>query len=312
VLILKENRTFDEVLGDVKTPGDAPAAALAFPSLARFGMHGRASGGKTQFSVQDATITPNQHGIAQRWAFSDNFYVDGDTKADGELWLEGGYPDLISGTGILASHDSPPARNVSEHLQRAGVNLRYFDEGWNTGLSDQTRADRFIAEIDRQYRTSGGDLLPRFILIRLPNDRTGEPKPQSAYPYDASYVEDNDLATGRILDYLSHSPWWRNMVVFATETDTQGSLDHIDSHRTLLFAAGPYVKRNYVSHTNASFPGLWRTIFELLRVPPLNLMDATAATVRDMFTEQPDFAPFDAIQPDHRIFDPAKLSTPAH
>ena len=70
------------------------------------------------------------------------------------------------------------------------------------------------------------------------------------------------------------------MAVFATESDTQGSLDHIDSHRTLLLAAGPYVKRDYVSHTNASFPGLLRTIFELLRLPPLNLMDATAASVR--------------------------------
>ena len=98
------------------------------------------------------------------------------------------------------------------------------------------------------------------------------------------------------------------MAVFVTESDTQGSLDHVDSHRTLLLAAGPYVKRNYVSHTNSSFPGLLRTIFELLRLPPLNLMDATAASLRDMLTGEPDFAPFTAVEPDARIFDPAKLS----
>src|SRR6185437_15822299 len=129
-----------------------------------------------------------------------------------------------------------------------------------------------------QYGKSG-EPFPQFTWIRLPNDRPGEPKPRDGFPYEASLVEDNDLATGRILQYLSHTPWWRNMAVFVTESATQGSLDHVDAHRTLLLAAGPYVKRNYVSHTNASFPGLLRTIFELLGVPPLNLMDATAASL---------------------------------
>jgi hypothetical protein len=120
-------------------------------------------------------------------------------------------------------------------------------------------------------------------------------------------MEDNDLALGRILEYLSHSPWWREMAVFVTEADAQGGLDHIDAHRTLLLAAGPYVKRNYVSHTNTSFPGLLRTIFELLGVPPLHLADATSASLRDVWTGQPDFTPFTAVAPDRRIFDPAKV-----
>ncbi len=97
------------------------------------------------------------------------------------------------------------------------------------------------------------------------------------------------------------------MTVFITESDTQRSLDHIDAHRTLLFAAGPYVKRNYVSHRNSSFPGLLRTIFELLRLPPLNLMDATAASLRDMLTAEPDFTPFTAVAPDARIFNPSRV-----
>ena len=266
VLIVKENRTFDEVLGDV-------AAGNGSARLARFGMHGMAAGGRKQFSVQDAQITPNQHEIARRWAFSDNFYVDGGLPLT-QLWA---------------------------HLKRGGVTFQNFDEGTGTQISDQERVDKFIAEM-----AQGGETLPQFVCIRLHNDRAGDPRPQGGYPYEASFVADNDLATGRILEYLSHSPWWRDMAVFVTESDTQGGLDHIDANRTLLFAAGPYAKRNYVSHVNASFPGLVRTILELLRLPPMNLMDATAASLRNMLTAEPDVTPFTAVQPDTRIFDPAK------
>jgi DNA-binding beta-propeller fold protein YncE len=269
VLIVKENRAFDEVLGDV-------AAGNGSARLARFGMHGTASGGRKQFSVQDAQITPNQHEIARRWAFSDNFYVDGELPVT-KLW---------------------------DHLRRGGVTFQNFDEGAGTEISDQERADKFIAEVAKD------ETLPQVVCIRLHNDQAGDPRPQGGYPYEASFVADNDLATGRILEYLSHSPWWSDMAVFVTESDTQGSLDHIDANRTLLFAAGPYAKRNYVSHVNASFPGLVRTILELLHLPPMDLMDATAASLRDMLTAEPEVTPFTAVEPDTRIFDPAKASRP--
>jgi DNA-binding beta-propeller fold protein YncE len=297
VLIVKENRTFDEVLGDVAEAGNSPVLSLA--KLARFGMHGFADGGRKLFSVHDAAITPNQHEIARRWAFSDNFYADGNTRSEGDAWLNGGYPDLVS-------HRNRVVTNLPDHLRAGGVTFQNFDEGSGTDISDQERADRFIAEVDRRY-VQGGEPFPQFVRIRLPNDRGGDARPQSGFPYTVSYVEDNDLATGRILDYLSHSPWWRDMTVFVTESDTQRSLDHIDAHRTLLFAAGPYVKRNYVSHKNSSFPGLLRTVFELLRLPPLNLMDATSASLRDMLTAEPDFTPYAAVEPDARIFNPERV-----
>jgi YVTN family beta-propeller protein len=258
VLIVKEGRTFDEVLGDVE------AKAMAMPKLARFGMHGSFRGGRTQFGIRDAAITPNQHEIARRWAFSDNFYADGETKAEGDIRLNGGYPDLVTAQDRTTTRDA--------------------------NISDQDRADQFIAEIDRRY-AKGGEPLPQLLRVHLPNDGLETP----------SSVLDNDFATGRIVDYLSHSLWWRDMTVFITESDTQGALDHVDAHRTLLFAAGPYVKRNYVSHTNSSFPGLLRTIQELLGMPPVNLMDRTAASLRDMFTTEPDFTAFDAVEPDRRI-----------
>jgi len=305
VLIVKENRTFDEVLGDVAAAGNGPV--LSFAKLARFGLHGVADGGRSRFSVKDAPITPNQHEMARRWAFSDNFYADGDTRAEGDIWLGGGYPDPMAESRILASQGSPATKNLWDHLQRGGVSFQNFDERPGADISDQERADRFIEEIDGKYGR-GGEPLPQFLSIHLRSDQTGDPKPQSGYPYEASYVEDGDFGLGRILDYLSHSPWWRDMAVFVTESGTQGSLDHIDAHRTLLLAAGPYVKRNYVLHTNSSFPGLLRTIFELLGPAPLNLRDATAASLRDVFTAEPDFTPFTAIEPDRRIFDPAKVT----
>ena len=178
--------------------------------------------------------------------------------------------------------------------------------GFNMNIPDQYRADHFIAEAERLYG-KGGAPFPGFIFIHLPNDHMTKERPEDGYPYQASFVEDNDLALGRILQYLSHTPAWREMAVFVTEDDAQGGLDHIDSHRTVLLAAGPYVKRNYLSHTNSSFPGLLKTIFELLHMPPLNLMDASAAGLYDLFTNEPDFTPYDPLVPDLRVFDSSKV-----
>jgi YVTN family beta-propeller protein len=303
VLIVKRNHSFDEVLGDMPK-------ALGSPTLARFGMYGRGDGGRGQFSVQDVPITPNQHAIAGRWAFSDNFYADGNISAEGESWLAGDPPDLLSETRLLAAAggrhapgvEQPPPEAIWRHLEKNGVISRNFAD---TNVSDQRRADQFISEVDRRY-VKGGEPFPRFISIRLPNDNAGAARPADGYPYESSFIADNDLAVGRILDYLSHSRWWPAMTVLVAEDSAQGGLDHVDAHRTLLLAAGPFVKRNYLSHTNTSFPGLVRTAFELLHVPPMNLMDATAASLADMFTDTADFTPFTAKPEDPRIFDPGR------
>ncbi len=305
VLIVRGGGTFDEFLGDMTAVGDQKV--LSFPRLARFGMHGFAQGHKGQFSIQDARVTPNLHAAARHWAFSDNFYADGETEAEGRLWLSGGYPDLrtendlITGFSIRKGDPGP----LWHHLETHGVSFRKFDE--ETETSDQHRADEFIAEAERKYDKTG-EAFPRFVWIGLPNDRPSEARPDRGYPYDdVSAVEDNDLALGRIIEYLSHSPWWPEMAVFVTESGTNRELDHIDAHRTVLLAAGPYIKRNYVSHTNSSFPGLLRTVFKLLHVPPLNLSEATAASLDDMFTSAADLTPFTASAPDMRIFDAAAL-----
>jgi YVTN family beta-propeller protein len=373
VLIVKENRTFDEVFGDLTSAGGNGAPrVVGYPQLARFGMHGLADGHRTQFSVKDAEVTPNHHAMAKRWAMSDNFYADSDVSVDGHHWLTGAYPDLLTETGLLAAYggqrsfvldenspgrlefagsnssvhpdEQPEAGNLWFHLERNGVSFRNFGEGFelagnveekdeeptgarfvtnvpmpdplyrntsrdypgfNMNIPDQYRADHFIAEVEQKY-VKGGEAFPQFIFIHLPNDHMADERPADGYPYRASYVEDNDLALGRILEYLSHSPWWKEMAVFVTEDDAQGGLDHVDSHRTVLLAAGPYVKKGYVSHTNASFPGLLKTIFQLLKMPALNLMDASGAGLGDLFTGVPDFTPYEKFVPDRRVFDAGK------
>lgn len=370
VLIVKENRAFDEVLGDLGDASNGPVQANV--ALARYGLHGRADGKGTRFSVKDAAITPNQHAAAKQFAFSDNFYSDGETDVDGHHWLTGVIPDLFTMSGQFASYggqrhfaldtstpgrllfsgtysgllpeEIPEGGTLWDHLERNHITFRNFGEGlqlpgltdandptalpryltniplpqalypntshdyppFTMNVSDQSRADRLIAELDQRYKSGKADL-PQFLYVTLPNDHTADEMPDSGYPYASSWVADNDLAFGRILEYLSHSPWWREMAVFVTEDVAAGGIDLVDAHRTILLAASPYARRDYVSHTNTSFPGLLKTIFEILHIPALNLMDESAASLRDMFTEIPDYTPFNAVAPEKRIFDPADL-----
>jgi len=178
--------------------------------------------------------------------------------------------------------------------------------GFSLDIPDQTRADKFIAEIDQRYK-SGKEPLPQFLFVTLPNDAIGEERPDAGYPYASSWVADNDLAMGRIVEYLSHSPWWNEMAIFVTEDIATGGIDLVDAHRTILLAAGPNLRRDYVSHTNTSFPGLLKTIFGIFHIPALNLMDQTAASLGDMFTDTPDYTPYQAVASDKRIFDPDEL-----
>jgi YVTN family beta-propeller protein len=373
VLIVKENRTFDEVFGDIVQA--ANGAVTGLPELARFGRYGYASGRRNRLSLQRINVTPNHHALAARWAFSDNFYADSDVSVDGHHWLAGSYPDVWTETSRMAGYggqkdfrlstapgrlffaesnssvhpdEQPEAGTLWHHLERHDISFRNFGEGFelagnqeksgekptgarlltnvpmpdplfrntsrqypgfNMNIPDQFRVNQFIQEMDARY-LKGGEPFPRFIFIHLPNDHMADPRPQDGYGYAASYVADNDYALGRMIEYLSHTPQWREMTVFVTEDDAQGGVDHIDAHRTLLLAVGPYAKRNYASHTNTSFPGLLKTVFRLLGIPPLNLFDAAASDLSDVFTTQPDFSGYEVLPVDPRLFDPATAREP--
>jgi hypothetical protein len=270
VVIVKGNRTFDDVLGDVRQA--ANGIVMASPNLARFGRSGYADGRNVRLSLQRVDMTPNHHQLAETFSFSDNFYADG---------------------GI------PWAR-----LERNGVAFK------GDQATDQSRAAQFIQAIEEKYG-EGKQPLPPLVLLHLPNDRMAEPKPDEGYPYDASYVADNDYALGRIVEFLSHSPWWREMAIFITEEQTPDGWDHIDAQRSILLCVGPHFKKNYASHVNAGFPSLLKTVSRILRLTPVNLFDAAASDL-DVFTDTPDFAPYAALPVDKRVFDPAKLAESQH
>ncbi len=366
VLIVKENRTFDEVFGDI----------AGAPRLARFGTAGYADGGHLRLSVKDVNITPNHHAIAQQWMMSDNFYADSEVSVDGHHWLVGNYPDAWTESSLMAAYagqkdfrfpTTAPGRllfagsdssvhpeeieeagTIWHHFERNGISFRNFGEGFelagvvegqglkpfgvsyltnipalgplvrnssreypgfNMNIPDQFRAGQFIHEIQELYEKPGKDL-PQFIFIHLPNDHMTKPRPEDGYPFGASYVADNDYALGRIVEYLSNSPWWKEMAIFVTEDDAQGGKDHVDSHRTVLLGASPWLKRGYVSHTNTSFPGLLKTVFRLLGAPPLNLYDAAASDLSEAFTTEPDFSPYRLLDEDPRVFIPANAREP--
>jgi hypothetical protein len=178
--------------------------------------------------------------------------------------------------------------------------------GFNMNIPDQFRATQFIQEMRRKY-VDGGAELPQFVFIHLPNDHMTDARPDDGYPYNESFAVDNDYALGRIVEFLSGTKWWNEMAVFVTEDDPQGGVDHVDAHRTVLLCAGPWARKNYASHTNTSFPGLLKTIFRLLGMPPLNLFDASAADLSDCFSVKPDAAPYKLRPVDKRLFDPATV-----
>lgn len=378
VLIVKENRTYDEVFGALTEASNG--ALNGAPELARLGSRGWVTWDRSELLIRLGknfyNITPNHQAMAARWAFSDNFYADSEVSVDGHHWLVGSYPNAWTETTLRGAYGGQkdfrltpqaPGRllfagsnssvhpeelleagTLWHHLERHGVSFRNFGEGfelagadegpglqptgaryptnipmpdplyrntsrsypnYNTNIPDQFRASQFISEIDNLYVKPGKEL-PRFIFVHLPNDHMARPRPEDGYPFQASYVADNDYALGRMIEYLSHTPWWRQMAIFVTEDDAQGGIDHVDSHRTVLLAVSPYAKKNYATHVNRSFPAILKSVFRILRIPPLNLFDAAAADLADCFTTAPDFTPYAVLPADREIFIPENARDP--
>ena len=246
--------------------------------------------------------------------------------------------------GSIAPEDYPEAGSMWEHLARHGVPFRNYGEGFefagvdegegngktgarevvnipmpkalydntcrefpifNMNIPDQYRADWFIKDFNSRF-TGPGKEMPCFVNIAICNDHGASPKPEKGYPYRASWMADNDLALGRIVEFLSHTPYWRHMAIFVTQDDAGGEPDHVDAQRSVLLLISPWAKHRYVSHRHTTIVSMHRTLYEILGLPPLNMFDALANDFGDCFTGTPDYTPYTHQGVDPRIFDPEK------
>jgi len=180
---------------------------------------------------------------------------------------------------------------------------------FNTAIPDQFRINQFIKEFNEKWM-NGKDEMPSIITVIIPNDHGAGENVEAGYPFRESYMADNDLAVGRIVEFLSHTPYWSEMMIVITEDDAQNGVDHVDAHRSILMVISPWVKRDYVSHVHYSFGSLFKTYWNVLGLPYLNQYDAGATDMSDFFTETPNFAPYNALSVDHRVFEPRKALAP--
>ncbi len=300
--IVKENRTYDQVLGDVpEGNGDK--------SLCLFG----------------EKITPNQHALAREFVLLDNFYVDGEVSADGHNWSFGAYAtDYLEKTWVTSyggrggDYDAEGNRAIAnnkngfiwDHCKRAGISYRTYGEfaddykpnipvlkdhfcpyytSWDETVRDTTRVGQWKRDFDSLLAINA---VPKLNTLRIINDHTEGLRKGRPTPY--AHVADNDLAVGMFVEYLSKSSIWKESAVFILEDDAQDGPDHVDAHRSTAYVAGGFVKRNYVDHTMYSTSSMLRTIELILGLKPMSQYDAAAEPMWRCFSAQPNMNGFTA------------------
>jgi hypothetical protein len=303
--IIKENRTYDQVLGDLpQGNGDT--------SLVLFGRK----------------YTPNQHALAEEFVLLDNFYVDAEVSADGHNWSLSAYandytektwPTNYGGKGGTYDYEGQKPVSIAkggfiwDHCLRAGISFRTYGEfaddykanipvlegkfcpyytSWDQSIRDTTRVAQWRRDFDSLLAINA---VPALNTFRIINDHTeglsvGRPTP-------FAHVADNDYAVGLFVEYLSKSPIWKESVVFILEDDAQNGPDHVDAHRSTAYVAGPFVKRKYVDHTPYTTSGMLRTIGLILGMPPMSQYDAGATPMWRCFTPKMNAKPFQSLLP---------------
>ena len=317
IYIIKENRTYDQVFGDMREGNGDPSLCL-FPEK----------------------VTPNHHKLARQFVLLDNLYVDGEVSADGHQWSMGAYcTDYVEKVWPLTYRgntlrklpgypseghggplETPAAGYLWDACARAGTTYRSYGEwvqngkkpgdpakalakaleghidplfrGYDLNYPDQKRADRFIAELQRFERQGG---MPRLSIVRLPNDHTfatrvGKPTP-------TVLLADNDLALGRVVEAVSKSKFWKETAIFVVEDDAQNGPDHVDAHRTVALVISPYTKRKFVDSTMYSTASMLRTMELILGVKPMSQFDAAARPMYASFQEKPDLGGYESVVP---------------
>ena len=310
--IVRENRTYDQIFGDIP-------AGNGDPTLTLFG----------------EDVTPNAHALAREFVLLDNFYVDAEVSYDGHAFSMGAYAtDAVeklwptnygSRGGIYLSEggggqrnpygnlSAPPQGYIWDMAVRAGVSVRSYGEfvnrdektglveasvpglkgrfspdypPYNVDILDNTRVDAWLREF-REYERTGD--LPRLSIIRLGNDHTAGTRPGARTP--RAMIAENDDALGRLVETISHSPYWKESAIFVLEDDAQNGPDHVDAHRSPALVISPFVKRRSVDSTLYSTSSVLRTMELILGLEPMSQYDAAAAPMYSVFQATTDVAP---------------------
>ncbi len=307
--VIKENRTYDQVLGDMPEGNGDPELCL-FPE----------------------EVTPNQHALARSFVLLDNFYVNAEVSADGHNWSTAAYAnDFVEKTwptsygGRGGSYDYEGSREIAfpsegfiwDYCQRAGVSYRSYGEfvsnghtgleslqghfdadfpSYNLSIPDMVRFEKWKEDFDSLVAI---DAVPQFNSIRLPNDHTSGARVGTPTP--RAMVAENDLAVGKLIEHISNSPIWGESVVFVLEDDAQNGPDHVDAHRSPAYIASPFTKRNTRVSTMYSTASMLRTIELILGLPPMSQYDAAATPMWECFTASRDLTPFVSLDPGYDI-----------
>ncbi|MES2465321.1 MAG: beta-propeller fold lactonase family protein [Armatimonadota bacterium] len=300
VYIIKENRTYDQVMGDMKNARGKPIGN-GDPSLCLFG----------------EDVTPNQHALAREFVLLDNLYANGEVSVDGHHWSNGAYvPDALQRTwpSQYGSKGAPPIRygdfgdplgetpggRIWDLCERAKLHYRTYyyhvdkrrSEEWATakGLRDFQKVDIYLKDLAAWEKT--GDM-PRFAIMSLGENHTQGTRVGAFTPRAA--VASNDLAVGKLVEACSKSRFWKEMAIFVIEDDAQNGPDHVDAHRTVALAISPYTKRGHVDSTFYSTCSLLRTMELILGLPPMSQFDAAATPLYASFTAKPNLTPYTCL-----------------
>lgn len=303
--IIKENRTYDQVLSDI--PG---------------------GNGDTSLLLFGENITPNQHKLARDYVLLDNFYVDAEVSADGHNWSMGAYANDYVEKNWPASYGAKGGTHGTSATLKIGnnkdgfiwdlcakYNVSYRSYGefvaddfgmkprleslkghsatyapYGLGVRDTVRFYQWKKDFDLLVENNA---VPQFSTIRLGNNHTEGMRAGRPTPF--AHVADNDLAVGMLIDHLSKSPVWKESVVLILEDDAQNGPDHVDAHRSPAFVIGPYVKRKYIDHTMYTTSSMLRTMELILGLPPMTQYDAAATPMWRLFTNKPDFTPYNHL-----------------
>ena len=305
VYIIKENRTYDQVLGDLKE-GDGDSGLVFF---------GR-------------EVSPNHHALALRFGLFDRFFTNAEVSSQGHIWSTAAYVTDFGERTIPSAYsdrrDGVDGEDVDEPLngflwtlaRKSRISFRDYGEmmkapgGWpvtqkelapdisptyppfDLKISDQVRADAWISEL--QDFAKAGDM-PKLEIMHLPSDHTAGGR--AGYRTPRAYMADNDLALGRIVEALSKSPFWKDTVVFVVEDDSQAGPDHVDSHRSPFFAISAYSRPGTI-HRFANTTDVVAAIEDILGLGRLSKFDYFSRPLTDIFAATPDLSPFTAMVPE--------------